>query len=289
MGTELAAPASYRLVYLQPDPDNGERVCVGLLFLDERGRATCLYDPSFQKAKCVAPGVDLDLVRFYFRDIELKVVQGHDLDEVLRDYSPHVVTSKPRAVTAPLTDSVKDHLLSRFAGVETRRATLEAREAKSAELQTANHIADFVQTIAASVSGVQIVRRPTLRELTGVSGSSRGKRLAAAIYSPTRVLAIDGVDLNVMNPQTSVSATNRIVHTFWQLRRLQNESVSPEAVLRVGLVINGVPKRDRKVREAHDYAIDQLRRESELAVDTSSASDVDLLRRMVGAAGSINA
>ena len=54
--------AEYRLVYLQPTPEDGERVCIAILFTDD-GRPSLAFDAALKRAKCLGERLDLDHVR----------------------------------------------------------------------------------------------------------------------------------------------------------------------------------------------------------------------------------
>jgi hypothetical protein len=116
METELKKDiGKYRLLYFQPDPEDGERVCVGLLFQDQRS-CTVLYDHKFPKVHCIAPFYELELVKFYLDDLASTVqnTSGDDLILALRRYGPQLIASEERFVSLPVTESVKVRLLERF-------------------------------------------------------------------------------------------------------------------------------------------------------------------------------
>src|SRR5664280_950269 len=101
------AAGNYHLLYYQPNPEDGERVCVGIVAT--KGRDTeLLYDPSFPKLRCIAPDIRPELVKIYLEDLyeELRRKPGSE-DLVFRRYSPQLAVSDQRRVKWPLSDRAK--------------------------------------------------------------------------------------------------------------------------------------------------------------------------------------
>src|SRR5687768_4024367 len=99
------AVAKYRLLYVQPDPENGDRVCIGVVVDDPSSRASVAYDTAFSKLRCVTHEYDFQLLRFYLDDLRLQLKSTSSPETVLSRYSPILVSSEPRLVSAPVTDA----------------------------------------------------------------------------------------------------------------------------------------------------------------------------------------
>ena len=109
----IKSTQAYRLLYFSPEPETGERVCIGILFSDGQHQSL-LFDEKFSKLKCIAPGFEPSLALFYLRDVERELQQAPDPDAVLRTYGSQLQTSTPREIVQPLTESLKLHLFARF-------------------------------------------------------------------------------------------------------------------------------------------------------------------------------
>jgi hypothetical protein len=101
----------YRLLMIQPDPENGERLCVGIVFEDD-----VAYDANLSRLKCIAPDFDVSVARFYLSELRdaIKRLRRANVQEVLSRYSPVFSFSAARLVASPVTETTKALLLKRF-------------------------------------------------------------------------------------------------------------------------------------------------------------------------------
>jgi hypothetical protein len=67
------------------------------------------------RLRCVAPGIDVDLVNFYVEEIRQALTSSPgDPAAVVDQFGPTFVTSQPRKVSVPLSDAGRLQLLQRF-------------------------------------------------------------------------------------------------------------------------------------------------------------------------------
>jgi hypothetical protein len=281
MATELKKQiAHYRLLHFQPDPEDGDRVCVGIL-LEEDRRFTVLSDTKFRKLRCIAPAFEPELVGFYLRDLEDSLDRSHEPVEVtLRRCAPQLIVSETRSVAAPLTDKARLRLLERFVLPSTEALT-QTTLASNTEIKASEHIRLFLSEFGLR-SDDTIISNARPRELFG-RALPNVKAVAFAIRGPSRVVLVDGVDLRVMTPGKTIAKTNQIVHTFWQYGRLQKEVLFGEdaRIERVGIVMNGTSPKTEAYLDAHDYALHQFNNEADLTVDTTSGEGRERLRTVL--------
>src|SRR6185436_18698353 len=99
--------------------------------------------------------------------------------------------------------------------------------------------------------------------------------VAAAIRVRDSVVLVDGIDLRLLTPKKGIGLGNKVAHTFWQYGRLKTSDLVASRVKRVGVVLNGVNATSRRkaaaYADAHDYVLDQFRKEADLAVDGTTA------------------
>jgi hypothetical protein len=271
MGSGMTA--TYRLVYFQPDPEDGERVCVALLFNTERD-TELLYDPAFPKLKCLAPRTDSGLVRFYLEDLEAGVRRSpSDISSLIRHHSPQLTTSEARRSAWPLGEKARSYLMRRFLTREVgQTATLSVATVKDEKIDLVKeHIGDLLRKVS---------RRPSddIREDAN-SQWVLGRNLpniapvAFAVRTSRVVILIDGVDLSVLSTKGALSRVNRVAHTFWQYGRVQQMGVDNTPPKRVGIVLNGTTSPGASYRDTHDFALHQFAKEADLAVDAASSDD----------------
>ena len=276
--------ARYRLLFVQPDPEGGERVCVGLLFEEPGRRPEIVYDRTLAKLHCLAPAADPSLVRFFLEDLKHTLRSSKNPEYVLHTAEPQVTTSEYRSVVSPLTDAKKTTLLERFALREGPKA-----EATVKRLRRHPHtgIQHFVERVAAPLQ-LRIRQKVRVHEVLGKPVPNVDP-VAFGITTESNVVLIDGLDLRALTPKRSVGEVNRVVHAFWQWGRLHE--VQPlfrmQDLQRIGIILNGEIPKGKNVRrylDAHDYAMDQFRKEADLTVESSSDSDKrtfeEVLRRV---------
>lgn len=278
--------AQYRLLYVQPDPDRGDRVCVGVLFRESPRRISVLYDQDFTKLRCVAPDVDQDLLRLYLTDFRSTVERSHDdLEIALKRYGPQVTASVDRYVASPITDRVKQLLLERFAMPKRGATALEGALVAGVQSGTAlrqevrERIASFTESVVAPLD-LRVVRNARPPDVLGKAFKLIDP-VAVAIRGRDSTVLVDGIDLRLASPKRSIGIANKVVHTFWQYGRIRAEDLSAGRVKRVGLVLNGAAPGNRRhaaaYADAHDYALAQFRKEADLTIDGSSAAGANEL------------
>jgi hypothetical protein len=286
--------AQYRLLYAQPDPERGERVCVGILY-QEGNRFRVDYDREFGKIRCLAPYADTTLLSFLLEDLSGLLSSTKSVELAIGSVGPHIAASEARYVAGPVLDSTRQLMLERFvlpssAGVAL--VALDDKRSRSKELvrQVGTNLADFAEAASAVTRGA----RQLLREARPVDVIGRRASIppvAAALKTASEVVLIDGIDLNLMTPGSSVNHANKVVHTFWRYDRLrqEHETFLPQAIRIVGIVLNGTErarpwtKRWQQFTDAHDYAMDQFRQEADLAVDASKEADLRELHMFLDA------
>jgi hypothetical protein len=284
MDTELKkGTAKYRLLYFQPNPEDGERVCVGVLLEEEYGRScSVLYDAKFPKVHCIAPHAEPELIKFYLDDLDDALRRsGDDPILTLRRYGPQLIASDERLVSLPITETTKLMLLERFVGpCGVAIARLESAAAQTPRKDKfAEHIGLFVGKY---IPHCDIIRDAGPQEMFGRAMSDFGT-IAIAVRRPRRTIMIDGVDLQLMSRGQAVSRANKVAYKFWQYGRLRSDEYSllQMPFSRIGVVLDGSIHRTKAYYEAHDFALHQFQKEADLAVDTLSGQGTKELEEVL--------
>lgn len=265
---------NYHLLYYQPSPEDGERICVGILA--SKGRdIELLYDPAFPKLRCIAPEIRPDLVKVYLEDMQ-EELRRQPIDDqlVFRRYSPQFAVSEQRQIKWPLTDSAKRYLIDRFLHA-TRSQVYALSEighaaASKADDQAQHGIQEFVRQFTPTDS--RIILNAAARDVVGLPLKGV-RRVALAVRKPSETLLVDGVDLRITTANGAISRVTRVVHTFWQYGRYQQESIGWNRIRRIGVVLNGAAHPPASYRDAHDFALDQFRTGADISIDAASAED----------------
>jgi hypothetical protein len=285
MDTELMkGTAKYRLLFFQPNPEDGERVCVGVLLEEEYGRRySVLYNEKFPKVHCIAPNAEPDLIRFYLDDLDdaLSNRSGDDPILILKRYGPQLVASDERLVSLPITETTKLRLLERFVGPSgVSMAKLEPAVAQMPRKDKfAEHISLFVGKY---IPHGDILRDAGPKEMFGRAMSDFGT-IALAVRRPRRTIMIDGVDLQLMSRAQVVGRANKVAYKFWQYGRLRSGEYNllQMPFSRIGVVLDGSTHRTNAYYEAHDFALHQFQKEADIAVDTLSGQGTKELEEVL--------
>jgi hypothetical protein len=268
MAIDMKFKRSYRLVYFQPNPEDGERICVAIV-AEEDGHYSLLYDSSFPKLTCFAPAQEKIMLKLYLDELEHSLQSASHEDEgaILRRFGPQIIFSERRVLLSSLTEVVKKRLLERFILTQQKSRLLIADEAAVARTGHAidESIVGFIRgflpnhnlQLELNAKPKQIVGRP----LPNVSS------VAASVRLPGRILLFDGVDLKLASPKQVISRVSKVTHTFWEYGRAQRESlIGNDALQKIGLVLNGKPQHSNAEKDAHDFALHQFGNEADFVV-----------------------
>jgi hypothetical protein len=268
---------NYSLLFFQPDPEGGERVCIGILA--GAGKAMeLLYDPNFPKLRCIAPRVDVGVLHVYMEELlEQAQKKPAELESVLLKFTPQLISSEKRKIRWPLTEKTRALLIDRFlrtspemAHSESSLSVPEAKEQREEILR--NHIRGFVEQVSRG-AGLDIVQGAGTKDIIGRK-IQNVRPIAIAIKKQKETILIDGVDLRIISPASAVNRVAKVVHTFWQYGNIERENLDFNVpIRRVGVVLNGMANPSVPYKDAHDFALNQFDKESDLSVDASSESD----------------
>jgi hypothetical protein len=267
--------ALYRLIYFQPNPEDGERVSVALLF-QANGDIELLYDPHFPKLKCLAPHVDLDLVRLYLDDMTVRLKRHPaNVDSIVGAQTAQLVASEIRKVSWPLSNEERVYLMKRFLSKEGHLW----HSGDLAKTQKSDLIKEHLKSLIhnARIGGEEVRENASPEWILGRK-VPRIKPIALAVRKKNGVLLIDGVDLSVLSLKATLTRVSKVAYTFFQYGRLRQMPFDRPELKRIGIVLNGVSDPGSEYRDTHDFALREFTQVADLAVDTTSAGDLDKLQ-----------
>jgi hypothetical protein len=273
--------AEYRLVFFQPEPEDGERLCIGLLFSDEGNRRSLEYDSAFARVRCFAPTFEVGLLRFLMKSLD---TQLHDhslsLEQALASLGSQLSLSAERRVASPVSDATKMRLLERFVIRKEAKLSIAAMSEKVAtDARFAAHLLSFARPLVQSTNRV-IVENADSRRVLGRKIPGVGT-VSLMIEAEGRLTVLDGVDLSIQGPKEAIARTGRVAHTFWQYGRYMGELMIPRRINRVAVIFNGVANPGPKYRDAQAFAREILAERSELLIEHDGKEDLSRLERLV--------
>jgi hypothetical protein len=285
MAINLNTKRTYRLVYFQPEPEDGERICVGLLFRDQ-GQYSLIYDSSFPRLSCLAPHYGKAALKFYLDDLEetLRRASPEDVELILRKSGPQIAASDARVLLAPLTNAIKQKLLERFVlGRHVQDVSHAMKEEPQREYPVEESIAVFLKEFLPS-GRAEVIFHAKPRQVIG-KNLPNVSTVAASVHLPGRIVVIDGVDLKIATARQVINRVNRVTHTFWEYGRAEQERsfAGNDSLQRVALVLNGRPQYSAAQKDAHDFALYQFEKEADLVV-TDKAEQGQKLRSFLAVA-----
>lgn len=274
---DLEGTEEYRLVMLQADPESGERLCVGVIVAGD-----LLYDERLPRAQCFYANVKPELIRFYLRDLQERSrnLRGEALDRVATEYAPLFVLSHPRMVTTPVQESTKHMLLTRFVGGRSDSAMSPTEQGPKGGMGR-ELFAEKLRQLAAKINSPaesRVIENARPQDIFGERRKGIGP-VAMAIKRRDKTVLMDGVDLNVLKAKEAISATGKVVHTFWQYRVAAE--LYGDNLKRIAVVFNGVRPREYALKDAHDFAIDQFHKEADDTIEASSSEEVNRLAALL--------
>ncbi|HEX3105334.1 MAG TPA: hypothetical protein VHQ22_12875 [Terriglobales bacterium] len=269
MAIDMKYKRSYRLVYFQPNPEDGERICVAIV-AEEDGNHSLLYDASFPKLACIAPTREKIMLKLYLDELEHLLQSASDESEgaILRRFGPQIIFSERRVLLSSLTEVVKKRLLERFILTQQKNRLMIADEAAAS--RTGQHAIDesivgFIRDFLPN-HNFQLALNAKPKQIVGRSLPNAAS-VAASVRLPGRILLFDGVDLKLATPKQVISRVSKVSHTFWEYGRAQRESLlGSDALQKIALVLNGKPKYSTAEKDAHDFALHQFNNEADFVV-----------------------
>ena len=263
MELEIATKAAdYRLIFFQPDPESGERVCVGVSVGED-----LLYDEKFSRARCLSRELDVDILRFYLHEMRQKIVLGRErLELILQSFAPLFASSPPKKITLPVTEAKKLRLFERFVLHKSPNETESAPSGTASREIFVRHLREFTDS-QNNPPFDAVIENARAKDILGMSRPHLGT-VALALKRKSCTFLIDGVDLNLLTPKEALQQSQKVTHTFWQYKRLGDDTRN--WIKRIGVVFNGNSASRPDYRDIHDFALDQFRNEADWAVDASA-------------------
>ena len=270
--------ASYRIVYFEPNPEDGDRVAIALLFTANNG-TDVLYDRDFPKLKCLAPNVDSDLIQFQLDHMSGRLRErGLDRETFVAQQAPQFTTSARRKVAWPLTNETRMRLVRRFLSKEGSAypaPPAEAAEKPKAIDPVRVQLRRILQDITPRVESWQENAKP---EWVIGEKVPRIRPVAMALRSRNQTTIIDGIDLSMMKPRAAVTRVGQVVYTFFQYDRLTQMDLTGRTLRKIGVVLNGAAVTGPNYRDTYAFALQEFTQEADKAIDAGTPEGVAELK-----------
>jgi hypothetical protein len=251
--------AEYRLLFMQPDPESGERVCVGI-FID----GDLLYDREFSRARCISSAVNVDQSNVYLESLRDRVASRPAIAELVGEYAPLFSCSSARSVTLPVTSEKK---LSLFEHFVKRKARNRTRNAAARREHFVNHLHQFALT-GLNLRDAQVIENASASDVIGREDVDV-ELVAIALRTETHTIILDGIDLNSSSSgKQARTQIAQVSHVFWRYKRFALQERLD--IKRVACIFNGNSHLRPELRDAHDFALDELRGHADLTLDASN-------------------
>src|ERR1700693_6661334 len=103
---------SYRLLYFSPRPEDGERLCVGIVVAVGGNQFIEFYE-HFTKVKSITRGHNVEVVGTVIDGLRADLT-GDNLSDLMLRFEPQFFLSAPRKLLVPWSEDVKSRLRKRF-------------------------------------------------------------------------------------------------------------------------------------------------------------------------------
>ncbi len=273
--------AEYRLVFFQPEPEDGERLCIGLLFSDEGNRRALVNDSTFARVRCFAPKFEVGLLRFLMKTLDANLRdRSLSLEQALTSLGSQLSLSTERRVASPASDATKMRLLERFVIRKDAKLSIAASSEKvAADMRFVSHLLSFARPLMKNEDQV-VIENADSKQVLGKKIAGVGT-VSLMIETNDRLTVLDGVDLSIQGPKEAVNRTGKVAHTFWQYERYMKQLINPRKINRVAVIFNGVSNPGPKYRDAQAFALEILSERSELLIEHDGQEDLSRLERLV--------
>jgi hypothetical protein len=275
----------YRLLYFCPRPEDDERVCVGLLLHDENG-SYLDYDNKLEKAHCFAPDYTRESLAFVLGTIgeqaDKAASRGH-----LEQFSPQFALSAPRALLRPIDDQVRSVLRHRYL------LKLRSEERKTREKGLGRKIDQYISKNL-DIPPSALRRQATASDLFGKAVVQElpkdlvPRPVSRAVVLDTGMCLMDGVDLHLPSPEVLAQRISRVVHTFWQCKKIE-KLTGRRKILTAAIVFNGNGHAvSDRFKWRLDYAVDQFQKDADVTVHVGVPDQEQMLREMMKSVAPLN-
>lgn len=280
MGNRLEA--SYRLLYYQPKPEDGERICIALLFYFKQD-IDVLYYADFPRLRCIAPQVDPELIQIYLDDLTANAKKNpSQINDALRRHTPHIIASPERKSIWPLSNEFRLHLMKRFLGLKGKMPKVLEISSETKEDQVKEHLREIMHR--ANISDDKLKENVTPKWVFGEKIRRHIKTIAFGVRNESGVILIDGVDLSVKSKQAVAARVGKVAYAFFQYDRVRQLGFADRQVFkRVGVILNGAAEQGPDYRDSHDFALAEFRDTADETIDATSPMDLQKLEGILGA------
>lgn len=271
--TRTPPQSFYRLVYFSPRPEDGEQVCVAIVFHDERGTFVD-YDDKLEKAHCLAPDYTKQSLAFVLQTMQQNA-EHIAAEGKLIEFSPQFRLSSPRNLLHPIDHQVRAILRGRYL-LKPRSVDYKRRE-RGVGRRIDGFLTDNLQLPSSLIRC-----KPTVDELIGTRAASelpndlRPKPVARALIAESGVCLLDGVDLHVESADLLVHRVSRVAHTFWQYDRVRQMLLDfrRKTVIRAAVIFDGDgTQSEPSIKWRQDYVLHELEKDADITVKAGSRDE----------------
>jgi hypothetical protein len=260
----------YRLLYFSPRPEDDERVCVGIIFKDEKNTFVD-FDDKLEKAHCLAPDYGKKSLSFVLESIQANAEQA-TIEGKLTEFSPQFRLSAPRALLLPVDAKVRSVLRHKYL------LKPKSFEHKKKEKGVERKIDQFLlESLRVPFSVIR--RKTTIDDLLGFDASRQlpkdlvPKPVSRALISPSEIVLVDGVDLHLHSTDLLVHRVNRVAHTFWQYSKVKEmfPALKERHIQTAAIVFDGKEAQvEPSLKWRSDYAFHQFEKDADMTVKAGS-------------------
>ncbi|MCK6501403.1 MAG: hypothetical protein L6Q38_18135, partial [Nitrospira sp.] len=213
--------ASFTIVRFSPNPEEVEHVNVALLLWD--GQHRLVYDASFPKLSCIAPGFDARLLSFYLQKLESKIhsVPPGEAARILGSFSSQLQILGPRELTGPPFDATLRVLIDKYLSRQPRRH--RAREGRE---RVESKVEQFLSSNV-SLPADAILRRARpdsflAPETVGILGVTN-IHITRVISGERHLVLLEGLDLRLRSAMSVGAHANKVSYNYYLMGKIADD------------------------------------------------------------------
>jgi hypothetical protein len=244
--------------------------------------ASVEYDERLEKVHCFAPDYTKEALGSVLETLRLEALSGTP-ESRFAEFSPQFRLSTPRALLRPIDDRVREVLREKYL-LKPKSADQKSKE-KGVERRIDRFLSENLR-----VPFRAIHRRASVGEVLGFEAARElpkdlmPKPISRALIFDSAICLVDGVDLHVRSTDLLVHRVNRIAHTYWQYREVQEyfPKLGEKKILRAAIVFDGKDKTvEASLKWRADYAFHQFDKDADITIRAGSPEqELEILTRL---------
>jgi hypothetical protein len=267
----------FRIVRFSPTPEVVEPVNVALLFVDERARL--ITDNEFQKLHCVAPRFNPHLLETLLRNIQDEIGQQNpnQAHSFLSSHTGQLQVGEPHRLMAQVSPEMESRLVDLYLKRHARPSQHHESHVHYVDTLLDNELKKWKCDTHA------LLKRADPKKFLSPRGydllEAKSMRFSRVLNGAKRLVLIDGLNFAISSKAQIKMRSQAICFGFFSFGRIREklQEIENREVTRAALIFG----RPLMLEPELSYCEEQVRRDADLTVDTSTTVNASKLTELI--------